>query len=415
MVVDPFVCTSAREANAPIELVIGYHEGGSQRRTIALALRAESSVSMLLRKAAVELGLSESERSELLAVFKRQELRSGGRLSEYGIVNGSMLRVHAAGGGTTKARPEVAYTLEQEVAVAWLVRRTPEGKRFYYNRMTKERVWRRPPAMTAAGQPPAREIGSSIAASCTLDDEHREDEGNQGRSPSHSHAGADSDSGRGIAPDVGDSPDTGTSSGRDGFVMDDEGYWLRTDGLENEYLTVDAGAVPYKHRFVIREDLATAAPVDPKQLHAAVAKLLPLPAILVSRRPRARSTVQVQPEAVAPAAPAIPAIPAIPVAQPPLPPRNSAVTAPPHRLRPSHAPAQRPSAPSSRPQGAPPAPTPAPPMVHVVQQRAKAPPLRSPVAPSLSRRAASTPAALAAPQPQAGGHGGGEDDDDDWL
>ena len=83
----------------------------------------------------------------------------------------------------------------------------------------------------------------------------RSPRGSQSERSDKANAG-DADSGRGVAPDVGDMPDTGTSSASP-FIMDDEGYWERVDALENEYLSVNGGSAddtgfqPYKHSFVI--------------------------------------------------------------------------------------------------------------------------------------------------------------------
>ena len=123
---------------------------------------------------------------------------------------------------------------EAAAACAWAEKRTPEGKRFYYNRVTKERVWRRPselpplpaskPAAEAkprAARTPAGKEGGAVGKLVDAP---------QPKRPPTSGGGGDADSGRGVAPDVGDSPDTGASRG-DITGMGDaryhccNGYW----------------------------------------------------------------------------------------------------------------------------------------------------------------------------------------------
>ncbi|KOO23155.1 hypothetical protein Ctob_001870 [Chrysochromulina tobinii] len=148
--------------------------------------------------------------------------------------------------------------VEAECAThTWQVRTTPEGKKFYFNKVTKKRVWKRPPEMAEA-----EEVTHHLTAM-------KEDLATCPSSPKSSHSldqqqgGCDADSGRGIAPDVGDIPDTGASSS--GLMQDDDGFWVRTDSLEDEYLTFTPAI-----SVVIKD---TAVSVDPKQLRQAVESL----------------------------------------------------------------------------------------------------------------------------------------------
>ena len=182
--------------------------------------------------------------------------------------------------------------VEAECAVhTWQVRTTPEGKKFYFNKVTKKRVWKRPPEMAEA-----EEVTHHLTAM-------KEDLASCPSSPKSSHSldqqqgGCDADSGRGIAPDVGDIPDTGASSS--GLMQDDDGFWVRTDSLEDEYLTFTPAI-----SVVIKD---TAVSVDPKQLRQAVESLqmaLPPAPPPAGRRPRASQALSQAPPGTAPSQPA---------------------------------------------------------------------------------------------------------------
>jgi hypothetical protein len=199
------------------------------------------------------------------------------------------------------------------VPVAWSVKYTPEGRRFYYNKATKERTWRKPPELAMAEKERAPQ--RAAAAKATQPSKVLDDGPVIPRSPVR-EGGGDADSGRGVAPDVGDSPDTGASWAREGaFVMDEDGCWVRVDSLENEYLTVEGGAfAPYKHAFVIRDTPVAPSAADASQLRAAVAGLKPPPAAGAGRRRRASSASEAPPPPMPPAAPpAPPAAPSVPI------------------------------------------------------------------------------------------------------
>ena len=182
--------------------------------------------------------------------------------------------------------------VEAECAAhTWQVRTTPEGKKFYFNKVTKKRVWKRPPEMAEA-----EEVTHHLTAM-------KEDLATCPSSPKSSHSldqqqgGCDADSGRGIAPDVGDIPDTGASSS--GLMQDDDGFWVRTDSLEDEYLTFTPAI-----SVVIKD---TAVSVDPKQLRQAVESLqmaLPPAPPPAGRRPRASQALSQAPPGTAPSQPA---------------------------------------------------------------------------------------------------------------
>ena len=229
-------------------------------------------------------------------------------------------------------------TSASAAAPVWVERKTPEGKRFYYNRNTKERTWRRPPELQGKTNllPPAElqgkanmlvakgaPAGHAQASSGKQRDEMPDRcERDATCSPNRQPAGGDADSGRGIAPDVGDSPNTGPSSGRIGFVMDEDGYWLRVDEAEDEYLTADEmpSFAGFRHSFVIREPTPAPADVDPQSLINAIAAL-PAPPALGSGRRRRPSA------ACAPAA----------AQRAPL--GSSSASSPPHSVQPASAPA----------------------------------------------------------------------------
>ena len=141
-----------------------------------------------------------------------------------------------------------AREVDASPSEAWTVHRSPEGKRFYYNKLTKERSWRKPkpptptapcsrsPPTTApvpesharrksqfeiVGQPPR---ASKLALYAYYSAEGPPTRpiaggGESGRPPSD----AGGDSGR----PPSDAGDTGMSGGRNGFVMDEEGFWVR--------------------------------------------------------------------------------------------------------------------------------------------------------------------------------------------
>jgi len=146
----------------------------------------------------------------------------------------------AAGASTTAVSKPPAEEVER--AEDWSSHRTAEGRRFYYNKVTKARTWKRPevtrwslawPPSTGPG--PSSSGGGGIRLSeklARLSLERPPD----GASPVHqrgpSHSGASGDTAR--VPESDAALDTGTSTDT-GFVMDDEGYLNRVDALEEEY------------------------------------------------------------------------------------------------------------------------------------------------------------------------------------
>jgi hypothetical protein len=242
-----------------------------------------------------------------------------------------------------------------DVASAWQVRHTDGGKRFFYNRVTKERTWRRPAELVvtssascssggggsssssssssrttttttarrqanderpAAAAVPIRTAPPVTPRSPTLEPEtapppprvshfdqlvgkprasklalfayySKSAEDARERSPAPSVADGED---RGRPPS--DSGDTGfnMSGERNGFILDEDGYWTRTDDLENEYADVEAVS-SYKQKFVIREaPVEGVVDVDPAKLREAVASL-PMPvAPSASRRRSAPPT-----------------------------------------------------------------------------------------------------------------------------
>ena len=173
----------------------------------------------------------------------------------------------------------------ESVAHTWQVRTTPEGKQFYYNKVTKKRVWKRPAEMAEAEEVTLHVTATrEVLAACPSS------------SIDQQQGGSDADSGRGIAPDVGDIPDTGASSS--GLMQDDDGFWVRTDSLEDAYLTFTPAI-----SVVIKD---TAVSVDPKQLRQAVESLqIALPPVPppVGRRPRASEAPSQAPPGTTPSQP----------------------------------------------------------------------------------------------------------------
>ena len=143
------------------------------------------------------------------------------------------------------------------MASGWTERSTPEGKKFYFNKLTKERTWKRPaelgllrpaakpaepkkpptPTAPAATSPPT--TGPPQASSDSSVFARRSHFGAIGQAPRASKLAlyayysteevpkrpslSDGDSGR----PPSDSGDTGTSGGRNGWYQDDEGFWVR--------------------------------------------------------------------------------------------------------------------------------------------------------------------------------------------
>ena len=151
----------------------------------------------------------------------------------------------------------VAVAADDGGESGWTEHRTAEGRRFYYHSVTKERVWRKPaqyatgagadgrscgkkgkatapptspgspptaPSMVVpAGLPPRtffdeRLSGTPRASKLALYAYY-----STGDAATRPTKGAEEDSGR----EGSDSGDTGANS-RNGFVLDDDGYWVRT-------------------------------------------------------------------------------------------------------------------------------------------------------------------------------------------
>ena len=140
-------------------------------------------------------------------------------------------------------------------ASAWTERSTPEGRKFYFNKQTKERTWKRPeklvqqkpptkvsgskkpptPTAPAAPSPPTTGPPGSSDSSTF----QRKSQFSTIRAPRASKLAlyayystdeapkrptlSDGDSGR----PPSDGGDTGTSGGRNGWYQDDEGFWVR--------------------------------------------------------------------------------------------------------------------------------------------------------------------------------------------
>ena len=75
----------------------------------------------------------------------------------------------------------------ESVAHTWQVRTTPEGKQFYYNKVTKKRVWKRPAEMAEAEEVTLHVTATrEVLAACPSS------------SIDQQQGGSDADSGRGI-------------------------------------------------------------------------------------------------------------------------------------------------------------------------------------------------------------------------
>ena len=143
----------------------------------------------------------------------------------------------------------------------WKEYKTDSGKKYFYNRVTKERTWKRPPELkadagsgssssscsssgTESGQTaPARSPPTASPKSAFFPRRSQFDGDGQAPRASKlalyayyaasledppakgSKTDADSDSGR----PPSDSGDTGASGGRNGWVQDEEGYWVRAE------------------------------------------------------------------------------------------------------------------------------------------------------------------------------------------
>lgn len=101
---------------------------------------------------------------------------------------------------------------------------------------------------------------------------------------------ASSDQGGGAGGYRSDEGGTGMSgkesgSAGSGFVLDEDGCWVRMDGLEQQYQTVDSTEQPNRRSFVIKME-PTAPEPDAQELRAAVAalKLPPVPPSTSRRR-----------------------------------------------------------------------------------------------------------------------------------
>ena len=154
----------------------------------------------------------------------------------------------------------------------WTEHCTESGRPFWYNRQTKQRTWKRPPELTAAAEAPTlpadaihsagrrtcgtggAESGATAAPSARsppmssafyerkslFDADQRKPRASKlalyayyaasleegGRPPpgkASSKGDADSDSGR----PPSESGDTGASGGKNGFILDEEGFWVR--------------------------------------------------------------------------------------------------------------------------------------------------------------------------------------------
>ena len=154
-----------------------------------------------------------------------------------------------------------AAQAKPDMRPVWTVHKVPDsGRKYFYNRLTKERTWMRPAELkrsdagsgsssssssgTESGQTaPARSPPSAFFPRRSQFDAN-------GQTPrasklalyayyaaslddaptKGSKTDADSDSGR----PPSDNGDTGASGGRNGWVLDEEGFWVRTISDETD-------------------------------------------------------------------------------------------------------------------------------------------------------------------------------------
>lgn len=148
-----------------------------------------------------------------------------------------------------------------EAAENWSERKTSEGRRFYYNSVTKQRTWKLPPAL---------DKHPLVRASSRKKKQRSVSVGPRERPISDEGGGE-----RGRVTTKGSS--TGPS-GRQHRAVDDEGFSYRPDAVDQEY--EEEEFKPIIKNLVIKQKIAAPMEVaDPIELRTAIANLtLALPA-----------------------------------------------------------------------------------------------------------------------------------------